>query len=185
MIKISEEKVFNFLKERQGLLEGCVICGGEPTVHNDLPDFIAGIKKLGYSVKLDTNGSNPEMLEYLIDDKLVDYVAMDIKSSQDKYLFYTGGRASAEVVKKSVNLLKENKVPFEFRTTIAPGLTVKDILEIADWVGGPHVNYFLQEFISDKEILDPEILKQTLLKEKEILSTIETIKGKFKNSKLR
>lgn len=78
--RISEKEVFDFLKSRKGLLEGVVICGGEPTMNKELPEFIKKIKDLGFLVKLDTNGSNPEMLEELIDKKLIDYVAMDIKA---------------------------------------------------------------------------------------------------------
>ena len=83
--KISEKELFDFLKQRKGLLEGIVICGGEPTIQKDLPNFLEKIKNLGFLVKLDTNGSNPEMLEYLIKNKLVDYVAMDIKVPEKKH----------------------------------------------------------------------------------------------------
>ena len=183
--EISEKDIFNFLKERQGLLDGCVICGGEPTINEDLPDFIIKIKKLGYLVKLDTNGSSPEMLEYLIINKMVDYVAMDIKSSRAKYSVYTGRKVDLAKIERSINQLKKNEVSFEFRTTVAPGLTAEDILAIAEWISGPGVNYFLQKFVPEKELLDPEILKQVILAEEEILSSIEAIRGRFKNSKLR
>ena len=82
--RISEKEFFDFLRQRQGLLEGVVICGGEPTINKELPQFIEKIKNLGYSVKLDTNGSNPEMLKDLVNAKLIDYVAMDIKASLRK-----------------------------------------------------------------------------------------------------
>jgi pyruvate formate lyase activating enzyme len=83
--RTSEQEFFNFLRGRQGLLEGVVICGGEPTINKDLDKFIEKIKVLGYAVKLDTNGSNPEMLKNLVDLRLIDYVAMDIKTTKEKY----------------------------------------------------------------------------------------------------
>ncbi len=183
--RISEADTLEFLKERQGLLDGCVICGGEPTFHQDLPEFIAKIKKLGYAVKLDTNGSNPKMLKDLIKAKLLDYVAMDIKSSQEKYSFYSGGKANLSDIKASVVQLKKNEVPFEFRTTMAPGIAKEDIIAAAEWIGGPKVDYFLQEFSGEKEVINPKILKLLTLKKEEIQQLVEVIKIKFKKCELR
>lgn len=183
--EIPASEIFAFLEERQGLLEGCVICGGEPTVHQDLPEFITKIKKLGYAVKLDTNGSNPEMLAELISGKLLDYVAMDIKASQEKYSFYSGDKADLQNIKESIAQLKQSNVPFEFRTTVAPGLTREDIAAIAEWVGDSETDYFLQEFIQEKEILNPEILQQKALTREDLQQIVETIKTKFKKCELR
>ena len=183
--KISEAKIFDFLKERQGLLDGCVLCGGEPTFHQDLPEFIVKIKKLGYAVKLDTNGSNPKMLKDLINNKLLDYVAMDIKSSQKKYSLYSGGKAVLSDIEASVAQLKKNEVPFEFRTTVAPGLTKEDIMAAAEWIGGDKVNYLLQEFSEEKEVINPEILKLPVLDKEELQQTVDIIKTKFNNCELR
>ena len=168
---ISEKEFFAFLKEKIGLLDGLVICGGEPTLNKDLPDFIKKIKKLGFLVKLDTNGSNPEMLKNLIAKNLLDYVAMDIKaplapkSNMNKFRLRTSKNQISKIlnyqkeIKKSVKILKEGKVDYEFRTTVVPTIhTQRDILEIAKWIGGKNVKYFLQSFRPEKT-LDPEFEK--------------------------
>jgi pyruvate formate lyase activating enzyme len=182
--KISEKDFFDFLKERKGLLEGVVICGGEPTINPQLPDFCEKIKKLGYLVKLDTNGSNPEMLKDLINRKLIDYVAMDIKAPKEKYEFFSSSKLIKEVG-KSINVLKKSQLDYEFRTTIAPGLKKEDILNLAGWIADRSVNYFLQEFNSQKEILNPEILSLPILKREEIEEIVGEIKPQFKNCQLR
>ena len=198
--KISEKEFFDFLEERKGLLEGVVICGGEPTIHQDLPEFCKKIKDFGYLVKLDTNGSNPEMLEKLIDAKLIDYTAMDIKAPKQKYEFYSGVKIDIKKIEKSVDILKKGKVNYEFRTTVAPGLSKLDFLEIANWIGDPSTrastelsrmssgqatNYFLQEFNNQKPVINPKILKLPVLGTEEIEKIIEEIKPKFQTCKLR
>lgn len=156
--KISEKEFFKFLKEKKRLLEGIVICGGEPTIHKDLPNFIKKIKKLGYLVKLDTNGSNPEVLKKLIDQKLVDYVAMDIKAPKEKYKKVTGNRVNIKDIENSIEILKENKIDFEFRTTVTPNFHKKeDIIKIAHWIS-PTKKYYLQNFRPEKTI-DPKFEK--------------------------
>jgi pyruvate formate lyase activating enzyme len=159
--KFSEKQIFDFLRERKGLLEGVVICGGEPTVNKDLAQFIQKIKNLGYAVKLDTNGSNPEMLKELVNVKLIDYMAMDIKASlnSDIYKNILGEGVKLENIKNSVEFLKNSGVDFEFRTTCVPGVHKKeDFLEIANWISGPEVKYYLQNFVAQKTI-DPEFEK--------------------------
>ncbi len=155
---ISQEEFFDFLKERKGFLEGVVICGGEPTLNEDLPDFIDRIRQLGLLVKLDTNGTNFDMLRELIDSKKLDYVAMDIKGPKDKYRLMTGlsadrwNKGLMENVEKSVELLKSSDVEFEFRTTVVPTLLDKeDILEIVRWIK-PAPRYFLQGFRAGNNI---------------------------------
>jgi len=182
--KILEKDFFDFLEERKGLLEGIILCGGEPSIHQELPGFCEKIKKMGYLVKLDTNGSNPEMLKKLIDEKLIDYVAMDIKAPRGKYEFFSGAKLVNEV-EESVNILKKNQIGYEFRTTIAPGLKKEDILKATNWIAGKGVNYFLQEFTAQKEVINPEILGLPVLKRKEIEEIIEQIKPKFKNCQIR
>ena len=149
---IPEKDFFKFLKEKKGLLEGIVICGGEPTIHNDLPNFIKKIKRLGYLVKLDTNGSNPKILKSLIDKKLIDYVAMDIKAPKEKYAKVTGKKINFKNVEESIKILKESEIDYEFRTTIVPGLLKKeDVLKIVHWIS-PTKKYFLQNFRAEKTI---------------------------------
>ena len=150
--RISEKEFFNFLEERKGLLEGIVICGGEPTIHKDLPDFIKKIKELGYLVKLDTNGFNPEMLKKLIDEKLIDYVAMDIKAPKEKYEIAIGVKVDIKKIEESIKILKEEKVDYEFRTTVVPAVhTKEDIIKIAKWIK-PAKKYYLQNFRAEKTI---------------------------------
>lgn len=150
--KISEKELFDFLRKRRGLLEGIVICGGEPTCNEDLPEFIRKIKEMGFSVKLDTNGSNPEMLKKLIDEKLVDYVAMDIKAPKEKYDKITGVKVRVQNIEESIRILKEGTVDYEFRITVVPTLhSREDIIEIAKWIG-PAKRFFLQNFRAEKTI---------------------------------
>src|SRR5699024_7355004 len=113
---IDINSIYSFLKKRKGLLDGVVITGGEPTLHKKLPEFIKNIKDMGYLIKLDTNGSNPNMVEELIENKLVDYIAMDIKAPFDEYNNIITKEINIENVKKTFKLLVQNKVDYEFRT---------------------------------------------------------------------
>ena len=160
---IPEDDFFGFLERKKGLLEGVVICGGEPTVHKDLLRFTKKIKEMGFAVKLDTNGSNPEVLKKMLDDSLIDYVAMDIKAPKEKYYLLAGlpQRDNNELVKNienSISLLQKSKINYEFRTTLVPNfLDKKDILNIAQWIKGARL-YVLQGF-KPKNTLDPELEK--------------------------
>ena len=153
--KIAEKAFFDFLKERQGLLEGVVICGGEPTIHKDLPDFIKRIKDLGFLLKLDTNGSNPEMLRGLMRKGLVDYVAMDIKAPLGaKYDLATGVKVDLDKIKESIEIIKGSGVDYEFRSTIVPSIhTKEDVIQMAKDIS-PAKKYYLQNFRGEKTI-DP------------------------------
>ena len=143
---ISEDEFFAFLKKRQGILDGVCISGGEPTLQNDLAEFIGKIKALGYAVKLDTNGSRPEVLRNLIKEKLVDYVAMDIKNSPAKYSLTCGCEVNTVPIKESVSIITESGIGHEFRTTTVRELhTADDFREIAQWLKGDS-RYFLQHF---------------------------------------
>ncbi len=163
----SEKDFFTFLKKRQGKLDGVCITGGEPTIQPDIVEFIRKIKKLGYAVKLDSNGTRPDVLKKLIDEKLIDYIAMDIKSSQKKYAKTAGFVETQNFaplldrVKLSVNLIMNSRIMYEFRTTVVPGLhTEKDFLEITKWIGGAR-EYWLQEYREDYKILDQKLKKKT------------------------
>lgn len=150
--KITEKEIIDFLKERKGFLEGLCITGGEPMVQADLPDFVQKVKRLGLLVKLDTNGSFPEILENLIKNKLIDWVALDIKAPPEKYNIFTQGRITAETIDQSINILKKSKINYEFRTTLAPEiLTEKDIMIIVNWIK-PAARYYLQQFKNDKTL---------------------------------
>jgi len=178
--KTSEKELFDFLRERKGLLQGVVVCGGEPTCNEDLPGFIRKIKEMGYLVKLDTNGSNPKMLKKLIEEKLVDYVAMDVKAPWGKYEKTVGTKVRIQDIEESIAMLKKGEVDYEFRTTVVPTLHSRgDIIEIAKWIG-PAKRFYLQNFRPEKTI-DPQFEKikpypEEFLKElkKEISPHFET-----------
>ena len=130
LVEILESDVLGYLKQRKGLLDSVCVSGGEPTLQKDLPLFIKKLKDMGYLVKLDTNGTNFDMLKQLIEQKLIDYVAMDIKSDENGYLtFFKCSPDAYNNVKKSIALLKENIVPYEFRTTITSQLFNKSVAE--------------------------------------------------------
>lgn len=152
--KISEKEFFKFLKEKRELLEGVCITGGEPTIHKDLPDFIKKIKKLGYLVKLDTNGSNPEMFEELIVKKLIDYAAVDIKTSFEsgKYNKAAGVKVDLNKIKKTLALIRKSGIDYELRTTIVPTIhTKEDIVKIVREIHWAK-KYYLQSFKPDKTV---------------------------------
>jgi len=150
----AEKDFFNFLKGRKELLEGVVLCGGEPTIHKDLPEFCKKIKKMGFLVKLDTNGSNPEALKNLIKENLIDYVAMDIKAPKEKYNGAAGIKIDTGKIQESIDILKNGKIDFEFRSTILPQIhTKEDVMSIAKWIKDAKV-YYLQQFRPEKTI-DP------------------------------
>ena len=138
----------------KSLMDGVCITGGEPLMNKELPEFIAKVKELGYKVKLDTNGSYPDRLAALIDSGNIDYVAMDIKNCKDKYLLTADcGQEQLISVQKSIELLKQKKVDFEFRTTVVKEYhTVDDIKKIAEWIEGTD-KYFLQNFIDSGDLI--------------------------------
>lgn len=152
--QLSLKNLFLFLTERFGRLEGVVITGGEPTLHPDLPSFIKKIKKIGYLVKLDTNGTNPDMLAGLIKDKLIDYIAMDIKAPLARYSEIVGVAADCKNIEKSVNMIINSGLPYEFRTTVVPGLLEKpDFEEMGRAIKGAK-KWYLQNFKSDTGLVD-------------------------------
>ena len=155
----TNEEILSFLKKRQGILDGVCITGGEPTLMRELPEFIGEIKSLGYSVKLDTNGTRPRVLERLVNEDLVDYVAMDIKNSPEKYAYTVGLPENYDLtpIMESKNILMEGKVDFEFRTTVAkPFHSEEDFLKIGEWLKGDE-KYFLQQFKDSGDIIGQEI----------------------------
>jgi len=149
------DTVLAFLRKRIGILDGVCITGGEPLLHEELFDFARQVKALGYKLKLDTNGSFPDRLEKMIAEKLADYVAMDIKNAPAKYAETIGGRDFLPQVRRSVELLKENRVPYEFRTTVTGNLhEVADFAAIGEWIAGAE-KYFLQPFLASGDVLVP------------------------------
>jgi len=157
---IAEEEILSYLSKRKGILEGLCITGGEPTLNKDLPEFIKKVKDLGLLVKLDSNGSNPDMLISLIAGNLLDYIAMDIKSSPENYAKAIG-LASYDIapIEESVSVIMNSGVDYEFRTTAVKELTSpKDFMIIGSWLEGAE-KYFLQGYIDSGDVIAPEGLR--------------------------
>ena len=152
---VSEEEFFELLDKRTSILQGVCITGGEPTLQPGLYEFIGKIKEKGYKVKLDTNGYRPEVLKKLVEDNMVDYVAMDIKNSKEKYGLTVGIKDfDITPIEESVEFLKKGKVDFEFRTTIVKEFhEAQDIVAIGEWLRGTK-KYFLQGYIDSGDCIE-------------------------------
>ncbi|MDO8592934.1 MAG: anaerobic ribonucleoside-triphosphate reductase activating protein [bacterium] len=150
---IKADDLFVFLESRAGKLDAVVITGGEPCLHKDLAEFIRKIKNLGFLVKLDTNGSQPEMLKRLLAEKLIDYIAMDLKAPEEKYQAVADKKMDFKKISKSVKLIMASGLPYEFRTTVVPGLLDKDdIAAMGEIIKGAD-KWYLQKFKSDIDLL--------------------------------
>ena len=151
--ELSQDDFFAFLRKRQGLLDGVAVTGGEPLLHGDMPELLEKIRALGYAVKLDTNGAFPDRLKQILDAGLVDYVAMDVKNSREKYELTAGVSGILPAVERSVDLLMKGKTPFEFRTTLVDELhEPEDFEAIGRWIAGT-ARYFIQGFVDSGDIL--------------------------------
>lgn len=149
----TSEEVLDFLATRKNKLEGMCLTGGEPLLNSDVAEFLYKVKQMGFSVKLDTNGTFPELLESIIKDGLADYVAMDIKNSADKYNLTCGREVNMRNILKSVELLKCGKTDYEFRTTVVRQLhDEEDIESIAKWLSGAKV-WYLQQFVDSGDLI--------------------------------
>ncbi len=148
------EEVTSFLEKRQKVLDGICITGGEPLLQNDLEEFLKQVKKMGYDVKLDTNGSNTEKMRYLVEEKLVDYVAMDIKNSPEKYGQTVGiSDCDMKQIYKSVEYLLSGIVSYEFRTTVVKEFhEIEDFQRISEWIKGAD-RYYLQGFKDSGDLI--------------------------------
>jgi pyruvate formate lyase activating enzyme len=174
-----EEELFKLLKERQGKLEGVCITGGEPTIQPDLIEFVRKIKKLGYKVKLDTNGMRPDVLRLLYAQNLLDFVAMDIKNIPAKYNATTNSEVDIERIRLSVDLIRNSGIDYEFRTTVVPGIHEEgDFSEIGKWLDGAK-KYVLQAFEDKGKILDSRLKKKTKGKRLDIDKIAKNIEKYF------
>ena len=156
---MTEEEFLAFLKKRAGVLDGVCVSGGEPTLQPDLPEFLARIRDLGYLIKLDTNGSTPEILRNLCENHLVDAVAMDVKNCRERYAETIGMPPDYDLspIEESVEYLKSGRVSWEFRTTVARELhRPEDLVSLAQWLQGDS-KYFLQAFVSSEYVLDQRL----------------------------
>ncbi len=203
--KISKEEVLKFLKLKKGLLDGIMVTGGEVLIKpiDDLINFIKEIKQMGFAVGIETNGSNPEALKKLIEEKLIDFVAMDVKAPlsvktqilklktqnhnvklKNKYEQLTGVRVSLGKLKKSIETIKNSGIDYELRTTVAPFLTGGDILEIAKELKGVK-KFVLQVFQPKETLIDPKLAKMKFLTPEELNKIGQEIKGYFGEFKVR
>lgn len=158
-VSITENEILGFLAERRGFIDGVCLTGGEPLIQGEeVIEFIRKVKALGYKVKLDTNGSFPEHLTFLLKNKLVDYVAMDIKASPGKYAKVTK-QIDLTKIQQSIQLLKGSMVEYEFRTTISTMLTQEDFVEIGQWLAGSR-RYYLQKVKIDRPLLDDAFARE-------------------------
>lgn len=179
---IDFERIKNFLLAHKEFIDGVCITGGEPTLYKDLPEFIFALKELGFKVKLDTNGTNPEMIDKLIKEKLIDYVALDIKAPFEKYALLAGVNINLEKIKATVSILMNSSIEHEFRTTVVPVLLDEnDIPEIAKSIKGA-TSYVLQQFepanVRDEKLrkilpYDREKLEKMAARAREFVSEVK------------
>ena len=155
-LPIPMDEIFSTLKKRKGILSGVCVTGGEPTLHPDLPDFLREIKELGYLVKLDTNGYRPDVIATLDRQNLIDYIAMDIKSSPEHYSQAAGVPGlDMDRIKESVSYIRSSGLPYEFRTTVVRELhCTRDFVSIGKWLEGCRA-YFLQSYRDSDGVLCP------------------------------
>ncbi len=177
------EEFFDFLKKRQGILQGVCVSGGEPTLMFDLEEFISRIKSMGFLVKLDTNGSRPEILKTLVGKGLVDYVAMDIKNSPDAYPKTVGVEGfDVSPILESADFLMSGAVDFEFRTTLVEGHhSEREMRLIGEWLGGAK-KYYLQNFVDSGDLISEESVG---LDKNATESLLKVLKAYIPNAEIR
>lgn len=182
--KISEDKIFDYLNKRKKFLDGVCISGGEPTIYKDLPSFIEKIKQLGYRVKLDTNGTNSDMVHKLISERYIDYIAMDVKAPLDKYNEIANSKVNISEIQNSIDIIMNGSIDYEFRTTLCRELLLEeDILEIANMIKGAKL-YYLQNYKYRDSVLNKNI-KMTSYNQEELEGFREMIKDYIKEVKIR
>ena len=167
---ISEAELLNYLKKRKGILDGICITGGEPTLQSDLADFCKKVKEIGLLIKLDTNGTRPDLLKSLIDSGLIDYVAMDIKNSKETYTTTCGISEFPEGVEKSIEILMNANIPYEFRTTVVKEFHTKESIEsLCKWIKGAK-KYYLQSFTDSGDLISEGLSSCTAEEMEELLA---------------
>lgn len=182
--EIEIDSFFQFLKMRKKYLEGVSITGGEPTIHSDLLLFIEKIKNMGFKVKLDTNGSNPEILKKLFGKQLLDYISLDVKGPFDKYSEIAGVKVDNEKIKESIEIIKKAKIQYEFKTTVVKSqLSFDDFKKIGEIIKGAKL-YFLQKFIPSK-CVNPSFLKETTYSDEEFEKIKEIMNNYVEKCEIR
>lgn len=182
---MSNSEVLAFLKKRKKYLEGVVITGGEPLLHKGIITFCRRVKKLGYKIKLDTNGLRPDVLKQLLDRKLIAYFAMDIKGPLEKYQKFSGVPAKPEIIAESIKLIKESGLPYEFRSTLVKGLHSKAAVgKMARAIKGA-AKYYLQNFKADTATVGGQAFKGQSFTHKEMEQFRSLAASYVKECKLR
>jgi len=182
---MSETELITALVERKRFIDGVCITGGEPLMSPDLIPLLRKLKDKGFLIKIDTNGAFPTLLKKIIDDKLVDYVAMDIKGPKNRYAEITNTKINPDLVEQSVKILKQSNINYEFRTTVVKGLLTKeDMISIANWLKGAKA-YYLQQFVSSEKVLDKEYAGKKSYKPDELHEMLDAIKKDFKKTGVR
>lgn len=180
---IPEDEVLKFLAHRKKYLDGVEFTGGEPTLQKDLPQMIKKIKEMGFAVKLDTNGTNPEMLKQLFSENLLDYVAMDVKSSLERYDEIAGVKTDKDKIRESISLIMNNAPDYEFRTTVIKGFhNIEEIRRIGELIQGAK-RYFIQRPHFDKTV--SENFKRPPFSAEELKKFCEIIREKRVNCEIR
>jgi pyruvate formate lyase activating enzyme len=183
--EIPEDDIFSFLEKRKKVIDALVISGGEPFLQKDLKEFCKKVKKLGYKIKIDTNGTYPDKLKELIDEKLVDYIAMDIKAPKKKYDKLTDVKTDVKKIQKSIDILKNSRIDYEFKTTFAPELlTNEDIKDIAKWIQGSK-KFYLQQFKNDMPLVSSKLENIEPYSKEKFLETLNDIKSYFEICEVR
>lgn len=178
-IFIPEDIFFNFLKTRTGFLDGVVISGGEPTLQTDIIEFIKKIKNFNYKIKLDTNGTNFEIVKKIIGEKLIDYIAMDIKAPIEKYKDVVNVKVDTNIILKTIELIKNSSIDYEFRTTVVKEqLSIEDLNGIGKIIFGAN-KYYLQKFRNNNETLNVEFKDKTTYSDSELKYICDNIKNNF------
>ncbi len=180
-ILIDEEEVLSYLEDRKKILDGLCITGGEPTIQKDLAEFIYKVKKIGLSVKLDTNGSNPDVIRLLLDNNLLDYIAMDIKGVFNKYNEITNRNVNLDRIKESINIIKNCNIDYEFRTTVIKEYTsYEDLIHILEYLNCN--KYFIQKFEDRDTNIMPNLQAYT---DDELKEIYLKLKNKYDYIKIR
>lgn len=179
---MSLDEFFNFLKSRVNILDGVAITGGEPLIHCDIESFILKIRDLGFKIKLDTNGTFPNQLRDLISKGLIDYVAMDIKNSYDKYELTVGKKIDIELIKESISILMNSGIDYEFRTTVVNEFhNVEDFKEIGKMIKGAK-KYFLQNYQYQDSVRQKDLSSKS---KEELIECLTVVKEYVSTASLR
>ncbi len=182
---LTEEQVLSTLIKRKRFVSAVCITGGEPTLHNELYGFIKALKNEGFLVKLDSNGTNPDMIRKLLDEKLVDYVAIDIKNSPDNYNRATNVDIDISNIKQTLNLLNTSNIKYELRTTVVPSIhTIEDMEEIGRWTGGGE-KFSIQSFKQTDTLIDPSLENIAPFSQQELKKFKEIAEKYFKKVELK